>query len=235
MRATVRTSARVLVHETLAVFASHLRTLLGRHWHLRGLLRSISLHWRAIARIHRHRVARIGIVSRSGPITTVTLLDWVSARLRHIARHLLRHATCWDESDLCLAAHMRTALALHHSFETILDSGSTSRSSTGWNADAEREGLGLSLAEIAWACDLDVSREESVLHTMHFLNALIVYCYPDGLLETLEDPSFKFDTVRLNVLLHVHVNFTDNCFSLLEGSLVKGDPDFALRGYEMIE
>jgi hypothetical protein len=130
---------------------------------------------------------------------------------------------------------MRAALAFHHSFETVLDSGSTSRSSAGWYANGEREGLGLSLAEIAWACDLDVSGEESVLHTVHFLNALVVDGYPDGFLETLEDPSFKLDTVRLNVLLHVHVNFSDNCFSLLEGSLVKGDPDFALRGYEMIE
>ncbi len=235
MCATVRASARVLVHETLTVLATDLRTLLGGHWHLRCLRRSISGHRLTIAWTHRHPVARIGIVPWRWPITTVALLDWVSARLRHVARHRLWHTTRRDERDLCLTTHMRAAFTFDDGFETVLDSGSASGSSAWWNADAERESLGWTLAEIAWAGDLNISGVENVLDAVHFLNALVVDGYPDGLFETLEDPSFKLDTVRLNILVRVNVDLSDDWLSLLESSLVKGDPDFALWGNEMIE
>ncbi len=208
---------------------------MGRHWHLLGLRGSISRHRLPIAGTHRYPVAGIRIVPGRGAITTVTLLNWVSTRLRHVARHRLRHATCRDESDLRLTTHVRPAFAFDYNFETVLDSGSSSRSPTGWYANAEREGLSWTLAEIAWACDLNVSGVENVLNTVHFLDALIVDGYPDGLFEALEDASFKFDTVRLNILMRINVNLPHNWLSLHESSLLKRDPDFALRGNEMIE
>ncbi len=231
----VGTGARVLVHETLTVLAANLRPLLGGYWHRLRLGHPITGHRLTVACTHRHPVPRIGIVRGSWPVTTVTLLNWISTWLRHIARHSLWHAAGWDEGDLCLTAHVRSAFAFYNGLETILYCGSTPRRAAGRYSNAEWESLSRSFTKVAWPRDLNISGEENILHPVHFLNSLVVDGHPNGLFETLENPGFKLDSVTLNVLVSIHVNFSDHRFALLESCFVEGDPDFTLWGYEMIE
>lgn len=66
---------------------------------------------------------------------------------------------------------------------------------------------------------------------MHFLHAGTVDINPDGFLISLEDSSFNLDSLALNVLLGLDVDFPDYRFPFLEGSLVEGDPNLAFRRY----
>ncbi len=233
MRTTVGTGAGRLVHEALAIFASHLWALLG--WYLDRLWHSITGHRRAVA-WHGHSIPWVRVVSRivSGR-WPITLGNLISCGLRHVTGHGLWHGPRWDERDLCLAAQVGSALDLHHGFETILHSRFASRGSTRGYADAEGECLTRTLSEVSRPGNLDVPGKENILNPMHLLNSLVVNRHPDRFFETLEDPSLNLDAVRLDVLMGVHVDLANNGFSLLEGRLVEANPNFPLRGYEMIE
>ena len=78
---------------------------------------------------------------------------------------------------------------------------------------------------------MNVLRVQHILYPMHFLNPSIVDCNPDRFLVSLEDSSFNFDSLALNVLLGLDVDFPDDRFPFLEGSLIEGDPNLAFRRY----
>src|SRR3989442_1410052 len=167
---TVGTIARVLVHESLAILATDLGDLLGRHLLL--WRHTIPRHRLSIPGTHRHPIARIRIITRIVSGRTIALLHRVSSR--HIPRHRLGHAAARHESNLRMTSHVRPALDLDHSLETILNRPSSFCWATGRHSDAERECLGWTTPKIVGPGDLDVSREENVLPALMLLNPRIV-------------------------------------------------------------
>ncbi len=233
MRTTVGTSAGRLVHEALAIFASHLWALLG--WYLDRLWHSITGHRRAIA-WHGHSIPWVRVVPRivSGR-RPITLGNLITGRLRHVTGHGLWHGPCWDKGDLRLASQVRTAIDLHYGLETILHGRSAPGGSARRYADAEGEGLTRTLSEVSGPGNLDVPGVENILNPMHLLNSLVVDCHPDRFFETFENSSLNLDALGLDVLMGVDVDLANDGFSFLEGRLVEANPNFPLRGYEMIE
>ncbi len=167
---TVGTIAGVLVHQALAILATDLGDLLGRHLLLRR--HAIPRHRLSIPGTHRHPVARIRIIARIVSRRTIALLDRVSSR--HIPWHRLGHAAGRHESNLCMTGHVWPAFDLDHSLETVLNRPSSSCWATGRHSDAERECLGWTTPKVVGPGDLDVSREENVLPALMLLNPRIV-------------------------------------------------------------
>ena len=226
----VGTGARVLVHETLTVFTADLGTLLGWNW-LSLLLRSISRDWLAIAWTHRHSISRIWIVRRSGSVTAVTLLNRISAWLRHVPRHGLWHAARGNKRNLRLPSQVRSSFYLYYRFETVLHGSATPSGPTRRYPNTEWKGLSRTTPKIRGPGYLNVSREENVLSALPLLKSLVVNGDPDHFLIAFENSCFDFDTEGLNVLMSLYVHLPNYCFSFDESWFVKTNPDLSLRSF----
>lgn len=232
MSTAVGTVSRVLVHHALAVFASDLCDLLWRHLHL--LRHSIPWHGLTVARVHRLSIRRVRIVSWIVARRTISLLNWVASG--HVSGHLLRHTSGRDKGDLCAACKVGTPLDFYDGLETILDRGSSSSCAAGRHSNAKRKSLSRTLAEIGRSSHLDISGEQNVFGTVHFLNSLTVgKRYPNGFLVGLEHSCFNLDSFALNVFVSFNIDLTHYSLSFRKGCFVESYPDFTLWRDQMIE
>src|SRR5207244_11440844 len=103
---TAGTIARVLVHESLAILATDLGDLLGRHLLL--WRHTIPRHRLSIPGTHRHPIARIRIITRIVSGRTIALLHRLASR--HIPRHRLGHPSPPPERNLRLTSNVRHAM-----------------------------------------------------------------------------------------------------------------------------
>jgi len=194
----------------------------------------ISGHWLTIARTHRNPVCWIGIVPRIVSGWARSLRYGITRR--HVAWHLLRHTSRWSKCNLRLAGEIRPTLDLDNSFETVFDRGAAPSRPAWGNTYTEGKSLSRASTKIIRPSHLDVSREQDVLSALSLLNSLIVRkSYPDHLFVIFKHSSLYFDPYRLNVFLCLHVDLTDDAFSFNKRRLVKANPDFAFRRFQMIE
>lgn len=195
---------------------------------------SIPWHGLTVARIHRLTIGRVGIVSWVVSGRSVALLHRISSW--HVTWHLLGHTSCGYEWYLSATCEVRTAFALQYSFETILDCGSSSSCSAWRHSNAEWKGLSGTLAEVRRSSHLDISGEQNVFGTVHFLDPLTVgKCYPHWFLVGLEHSCFHMDSFALNVFVSFNIDLSHDSLSFCKGCLVESYPDFTFRRDQMIE
>src|SRR5260370_32139726 len=131
---------------------------------------------------------------------------------------------------------MGTTFALQYSFETVLDCGSSSSCAAWRHSNAKWEGLSVTLAEVGRSSHLNISGEQNVFGTLHFLDPLTVgKRYPHGFLVGLEHSCFHLDSFALNVFVSVNIDLSYNRLSFSKGWLVESYPDFTLWRNQMIE
>jgi hypothetical protein len=221
----VRAIGRVLVHETLAVFATDLCDLLLLLRHLTLWRHAVSRHGLTVAWIHGLAICGIGIVSLVVARRTISLLDRIASG--HVS--LLRHTACGYERYLCATCKVGTTLDLHNGLETILDCGSSSSCAAWRHSNAKWKGLSRTLAEVRRSSHLDISGEENIFDPMHFLDPLIVgKRHPNRFLVGLEHSCFHRDSFTLNVFVSFNVDLSYDRLSFREGRLVESYPDFTL-------
>src|SRR5260370_30476452 len=118
----------------------------------------------------------------------------------------------------------------------MLDRRSYSSCAAGRHSNAKWEGLGGTLAEVGRSSHLDISGEQNVFGTVHFLNPLTVgKRYPHGFLVGLEHPCFHLDSFTLNVFVSINIDLSYDRLSFCKGCLVESYPDFTLWRNQMIE
>jgi hypothetical protein len=92
-----------------------------------------------------------------------------------------------------------------------------------------------SVPEVRRSSYLNILRIEDVFNPVHLLDPSVVDRNPDRLLVSLEDSSFQFDTLSLNVLVSFNIDLANNGLTLNECCLVEGYPDLTFGWNQMVE